>query len=536
MIQRTFFMVMIVGLATFHLSAQSTSLAALEQEVQRDSAQSWSSIINASRNAVVHVVSYLSKYPVYAPYQPPQPSGKVGGSGFFISSDGHLLTNFHVIDDAVKICIRIPSLGKEEFEVDLVGCCPQLDVALLKLSDKARKRMLDKLNVQELSYVSFGDSDAINESQKLMILGYPLNQDNLKSSIGICSGRTTGDFIQTTAPMNPGNSGGPCFDRCGSVIGICVSKIADVTTEGVAYLIPINTVKAILSSLYNSRIIRPPYWGLVAIPTTMHILASLDNPVDGGLYVAEVKKGSLAEEHGVLKGDVIYEIDGKKIDYDGYINVPWHKDKVCVGDYLSRLEIGAVVSCVFYRDGERYETSVTLEPSDKFSIDWYYPWYQEPLDFEVFGAMVIVPMTMNLLTLFDSSSVDDSFLAKYRDPENRLEPRIIISIIFPTSQFEHVKTLRDGDRVIQKVNGQYVKTLSDFRAAVKQAKGAEFLTIECEGGSFLAFPVTQLIEEELLLSRQYAYPLSSLVQELAQGPLEAQENQEEDEYQEEECL
>ena len=143
---------------------------------------SWEQICKNSKDAVVQVFSYISEPNILKPYESPSQSGGAG-TGFFISDDGYLFTNYHVINCAIAMYIQIPSLGKERFEVEYVGGNPQRDVALLRLKEASLASVKKKLKVKQIPFLELGDSDSLTEAQMIMALGYPLGQENLKVSM-----------------------------------------------------------------------------------------------------------------------------------------------------------------------------------------------------------------------------------------------------------------------------------------------------------------------------------------------------------------
>jgi len=487
----------------------------------RTESNSWKEICQNSKKSVVQIFSYIHHYNILEPFKTPY-EYMACVTGFFFNEDGDILTNFHVVDEAIALFIQIPSLGKERFEVEFIGGDPQRDIALLKLKDYTREAIQKKLNVTTLPYLEFGDSDMLTEAQDIMALGYPLGQENLKVSPGINAGHessSAGKLIQTTAPINPGNSGGPFFDTAGNVIGVCSSKIIGAETDNIGYLIPINNVKTVLEELYTTKIIKHPFWGLSFSPTTKHTLEYLNNPTDGGIYVRKVEKESLAEKYGIQKGDIIYAINDNQIDYHGYLTSPWvaeSDDKISTSDYLARIKNESPITITLYRAGERIDLDAQITTDHDIKIDLFHPWHQPPLNYEVIGGLVVVELTLNHILTFKSvasESSEFSLIEKYQKPKNQFEPRLIITSILPGSQAHKTKCFMRADRIIETINDLPVKTIEEFRDAV--ITSLDYLTIQTEDGSFAALPVKELVEEEPLLSQRYSYQISPLIDQLA---------------------
>lgn len=489
------------------------------QEKIESTKKSWADICEKYKNATVQIISFINVFNLNNPSKTGAERYAAFGSGFFIDKEGHLLTNYHVVDEAPVIKIRIPSLGDQNFDVDVekIGCYPQKDFALLKLTDESLNQIKTLLKVDELPFFELGDSDALNDSQKVMCLGFPLAQRNLKTSIGNISGRESlgdvGECAQTTAPINPGNSGGPFVDADGKVIGIATLKIPNA--DGIGYLIPINAIKVEMDNLKQGKLIKKVSLGVHIQPTTEDSLKYLGNPTDGGVYVTDVEPKSLADNVGIKKGDIIYEIDGLKIDRYGYITPSWREAKINLPDYLSQLKIESTVSVVIYRNGEKITYQPQLCNDERFAINEFYPWLENAPEYERIGGLVVVQLTLN--HLMQNIKNDLHSALKYSKFKNRIKPRIVITQIYPDSVASDAKFQTD-DSIIHKVNGYKVKTIDEFRQAVLDGctENPEYLTIETKGGWFAAIPLKELIEEEEMVTQINYLEESELVKQVAE--------------------
>ncbi len=492
---------------------------------QRSLTKTWEDICRESKDAVVQVISYVNEYNFLEPYKAPSQNAG-SGTGFFISPDGELLTNFHVVRDAVVSYIQIPSLGQQRFELEFLGAAPERDIARLRLKPEALKEVKSALGLTELNHLKFGNSDELCEGQNIMTMGYPLGQQNVKVSIGDFAGRESmsiGECIQTTAAINGGNSGGPFFNNKGEVVGVCTIKMVGQQVDNVGYLIPMNTVNVVMDEMKDGNLVKNPFWGIHVIPTTKYTLEHLGNPTTGGIYVTKVDKGSLIDTAGIKKGDVVIHIDGYKLDHFGFLDASWRAGKASALDYLSRLKFGERTTLVVYREGQRLEKEIEIKDVQPHKINVHYPWFIESLEFEIIGGFVVVELTINHIDIYkevaqyynDENYFDDVLIKKYKQNKKRFEPRLIITSIFPSSQAHETRCFRDGDKIIKKVNDQRVQTIEDFRTAVLAAKGKEYLTIEAEGGSFAALPLKKVIEEEAMLAQRYFYYPSDLIEQLA---------------------
>lgn len=493
------------------------SLDSEKKATQEREVLSWETISKNSRNAVVQVFSYVNEPNIFEPYKTPNRNA-FAGSAFFISKDGYLLTNYHVINCAIALYVQIPSLGKERFEVEYIGGNPDKDVALLKLKNDSLALVQKKLGKTGLSYLSLGDSDKLVEAEQIIALGYPLTQENIKTLIGCVAGREStriGECIQTTAPVNPGSSGGPFLDKTGNVVGICALKIQGADVDATAYLIPINNVKLMLQELYKGTLIRSPHWGIYGIPTLASTLRYLGSPEDGGVYIRKVQKGSLSAKAGMKKGDILYAVNGVKLDRFGYLMLSATGTKVSLSDFLSRIELGSDVIMTLYNNGEARDITLRAEcEKDPFAIRKYFPWIEKDLDYEVILGMVFVPLLMDHIEAFQSVPGFSDFVSKYAECEKRFEPRVILSAVLPTSYIHKGRNFMNGDIVVKEINEMPIKTMDDVRAALLKNKGKEFTTLETEGGSLVALPLQEVLKEEPLLAQRYGYTLSPIYSEL----------------------
>jgi serine protease Do len=225
------------------------------------------------------------------------------GSGFIISADGYILTNNHVVDKARDI--RVALDDGRVLEAKLVGRSPEIDVALIKI------------NASSLPAATLGDSDAIEVGDWVMAIGNPFGLSHtVTKGIVSAKGRVIGagpydNLIQTDAAINPGNSGGPLFNLQGEVVGINTMILA--AGQNLGFAVPVNMVKEILDSLKERGRPRLGWLGVDAQNVTPDIAAALGMPEPIGAIIKGVVKGSPAEKAGLRRGDVVVEMDGKKV-------------------------------------------------------------------------------------------------------------------------------------------------------------------------------------------------------------------------------
>ncbi|MHB8846247.1 MAG: trypsin-like peptidase domain-containing protein [Nitrospirota bacterium] len=262
------------------------------------------------------------------------------GSGFLISADGYILTNNHVVDKARDIKVSFDD-GRV-LEAKLIGKSPEIDIALIKV---------DAAGMQA---VTLGDSDALEVGDWVMAIGNPFGlSQTVTKGIVSAKGRVIGsgpydNLIQTDAAINPGNSGGPLFNIQGEVIGINTMILA--AGQNLGFAVPMNMVKEILPSLKEKGKPDLGWIGVDAQNMTPEIAEALKLAEPLGAIVRSVTKGGPADKGGLVRGDVIVELDGKKILDPGEL-----PRMVAFG------HIGKTVTFTVIRQGKPLEIKVLVE-------------------------------------------------------------------------------------------------------------------------------------------------------------------------------
>ncbi len=269
------------------------------------------------------------------------------GSGIVYSNEGYIITNYHVVEEAIKsksAKVTVLLSNGDTLEATVVGGDEVTDIAVVKVE------------AGKLTAAEFGDSDGVEVGELAVAIGNPLGQEFAGSvTVGYVSAvnrtmtaeGTTYNLIQTDAAINSGNSGGPLVSSSGKVIGINTAKIAAAGVEGMGFSIPINEVLPIVEELITNKKIARPYIGIGGVEIDEYD-AKRYNLVPG-VYVQTVDIKSAAELAGIRQGDVIVEVDGTKVASVTEINVIKNKKKV--GDKLT---------VKLYRNGEYKTVTVTL--------------------------------------------------------------------------------------------------------------------------------------------------------------------------------
>ena len=469
--------------------------------------QLWRPVQKNVEDTVVQIFSHVALTNLLQPYVSPN-HGSAYGSGFFISDQGHIITNAHVVEQATS-WIQIPSLGKKIIDVHVVGVSPDRDLALLQVSQDGLALIRQELG--SVPFLPLGDSDLVRRSDDVLALGYPLGQQSLKSTTGVISGREQ-NMIQMSAPINPGSSGGPLLNTRGEVIGINSSGIAEA--QNVGYAIPINDLRIILPDLHKVKLLRRPFLGIYFNNATDAMTSYLGNPDPGGCHVVEVVKGSLLDKTGVQSDDMLYEINGYAIDIFGEMKPPFSEGKISIIDYICKFAIGEKVNLVIYRKGVRKEFNLIFGLPDQPAIHEVYLGYED-IDYEVFGGMVVMPLMLNHLPLLGKQVPG---LAKYMESKYQSDPVLIVTHIFQNSQLYRSRSLPVGS-TLNEVNGIKIQTLDEFRDAVKKSENNGFLTIRASDNVtrkseniLVVLPWEKVVNEEPKLARDFRYPVTKLAQ------------------------
>jgi serine protease Do len=265
------------------------------------------------------------------------------GSGFIIERDGLILTNYHVVDNAEKITVRL-SDGRE-FEGKVVGKDPKTDIALVKIS------------AQNLPVAPLGDSERLEVGEWVMVIGNPFGLDyTVTSGIVSAKDRQIGagpydHFIQTDASINPGNSGGPLINLRGEVVGIDSAIFSQSGGNiGIGFAIPISLVKELLPQLESAGKVTRGWMGVSIQRMTPDLAASLGLDRAKGALVSSVIHDGPADRAGIKAGDVIVGYEGKEINNAN--DLPF---------LVAGTPVGKTVFLQVFRDKKETTLAVTVE-------------------------------------------------------------------------------------------------------------------------------------------------------------------------------
>ncbi|HHD82827.1 MAG TPA: Do family serine endopeptidase [Bacteroidetes bacterium] len=352
----------------------------MTQEVTADSSDTvvnntilpstFSTIAKATLPAVVNIITEKTVV-LSAPFMIPDPfrqffapmpeekAKRTGmGSGFFISEDGYILTNNHVVSNADKITVTLQDGSKYSGkDVKVIGTDPRTDLALLKINKK-----------KKFKYLKLGNSDSTNVGDWAIAEGNPFGLKGTLT-VGVISGKgrenlninrgpVYQDFLQTDASINPGNSGGPLLNIKGEVIGI---NSAILSTSGgnigIGFAVPINMAKNIVEQLKKNGKIERGYMGIYPQNLTDDLAKAFNLDNTNGIIVRDIVKNSPAEKAGLKSGDIIIVYDGKDV-----------KDANQFSMLVADTPIGKKVPVTIIRNGRKKTITVKIGKLNEKSV------------------------------------------------------------------------------------------------------------------------------------------------------------------------
>jgi S1-C subfamily serine protease len=293
---------------------------------------------------------------------PQQQQATATGSGFVTDTDGHILTNNHVVSGADKITVKIGD--GQTLDAKVVGADPSSDVALLQAS-----------GASNLHPLHFGDSSKARVGDPVVAIGNPFGLDRtvtsgivsaLQREINAPNGFSISDVIQTDAPINPGNSGGPLIDAAGNVIGINsqIETGGGQGSVGIGFAVPINTASDVVKQLETTGKVKRAFLGVEGADLTPDLAKTLNLPIDHGALVQQAYPGSPAARAGLKGGQTQAQVGGQQVLLGGDIIVKVNdKDIQGMDDVVAAVneaKPGDTVKLGILRDGKPQDISVQL--------------------------------------------------------------------------------------------------------------------------------------------------------------------------------
>ncbi len=369
----------------------------------------------------------------------------VQGTGFIISPDGYILTSNHLVEDAEKVEVELADDRK--FTAEIKGTDPETDVALIKI------------DANNLTYLKLADSDKLEIGEWVLAIGNPFGLSRTVTE-GIVSAKgrsglgltTYEDFIQTTAAINFGNSGGPLINLDGEVVGINSAIVGSTGNIGIGFAVPINMAKAILPQLKKGEEIERGFLGVDIQDLTPELAEYFQLKNTKGVLIPDVHEDSAAEKAGLKPNDIIVEFNGKTVDTTQELQ-----------NCVAMLEPGTSVIIVVLRDGKK--NTLTAELSKR-----------PPLS-ELAGML---PKDVQENLGFSVQDLTDELAKRY---DYKGQSGVVVTDIEPHSDAARAGIIRGV--LVKEVNGREISNTREFNEAVTKAKkGNVLLKIKKERYTF----------------------------------------------------
>ena len=409
--------------------------------------------------------------------------GEWSGSGFFVSYDnleGHIVTNAHVVRNAVKIEISSMLTSEERFEAEVIGLVKKLepDVALIKLTDSELQRF-KKLAIKDIEYLELEDSSSPLRGEEIKAIGYPMGmvEPNITGGeiTNFVSGTeyTTERYV-TNAAINPGNSGGPCVNEHGKVVGLNTAVMIDATNIG--FITPSSFVKIIIDNLLHRN--DPHFAG---IGGNIQKNAENFNPLlkqstAKGVIVGKIDPGGFLEAASIRKRDVILAINGVEFDRHGIVisteGLYRHKN---IYDVIKLIPIGKSVEIVYLRNGHTKTASAKARRNPQKGVISK-PIIDERNYIEVFG-MIIQELSFDIIQAMQKMDADAQI--EMLQTIEKDKPTLVVTHIHQGTQADNMEW-PVGELVIS-ANEKKIHTLNELQSILNKNKNGTVL-LECRNG------------------------------------------------------
>lgn len=366
------------------------------------------------------------------------------GSGVIVSREGYVLTNNHVVDGATDV--KVTLADKREVEAKVIGTDPKTDVAVLKI------------DASNLKPITLGDSSNVEVGDTALAIGDPFGVGQTVTR-GIISATRRGnlgiedyeDFIQTDAPINPGNSGGALINDRGELIGINTAILTHGQgSEGIGFAVPVNLAHQVMDQiLKNGKVVRA-YMGILPQDMTTDIAKAFGQKDARGVVVGDVTPKSPAQESGIRRGDILLEMNGRPVENSNQLR-----------NSISMMQPGTEIKLKMLRGGSERDVTAKLaempteaamaQPGDEGST-------------KTLEGVEVSNLTPNMAERLGLPSSTTGVVVTDVDPSSKIADA----------------GLRKGD-VIQEVNHQPVKNVSEFQSAMKKSSTDPLLLVNRQG-------------------------------------------------------
>ena len=373
------------------------------------------------------------------------------GSGVIVDKAGYIVTNFHVVNGARQITVRL-SDGRNIHDVEVIGTDPASDLAVLRIKASG------------LEAVPWGNSDSLEVGDQVLAVGSPFRLAqtvtagiiSAKDRRGIISNVDLQDFLQTDAAINPGNSGGPLVDLKGEIIGINTAIVGE-TYRGIGFAIPSSIALDIVDSLQKTGKVVRGWMGVAIQEITPALAKSFKLPEQRkGVLISDVNENGPSHTAGVKRGDVVIAFNGKEVQSVSQLR-----------NLVARTVVGKDAQIKILRDGKEQTLSVKVaeRPSDEMLAK------KEPAPPKEQGETIKPPD--NVLASLKVQALDNATMSQLNIPSKTAG--VVVSSVEPGGPAEAAGIQR-GD-VIQEVNHEVVKSLDEYQKAAHKIKKEELAVL-----------------------------------------------------------
>lgn len=407
------------------------------------------------------------------------------GSGFFIrvpgsNKEGYILTNAHVVRNALSIEVMSMLTSEERFEATIVGLVDNLepDVALIKIKDLDFKRFKE-MAAQEIRYLELCDEMLVQRGQELKAIGYPLGMMEPNITGGeitnfISSNRHTTERIVTDAAINPGNSGGPSIIESGKVIGINTAILDQA--DNIGFITPSFYIEIALKNFIEKQESSLADLGGELQKNNESLSDYLKQPGKSqGVVVAKLEDGGLLKDSGLKERDIILGINGECFDRHGIIRSKTSEHHRNIFDVIKLIPIGSEIKFDILRDGKNLKLTGISKPAPRKAI-YSVPIFDKREYLEVFG-MVMQDLTFEIINAINT--IEPALSAELILHLNDQHPVVIVTYVDKGGQAD--KQDWNFTELIKTANGHEVRGIQDFKNFLKNNKMSP-ITLETHRG------------------------------------------------------
>jgi len=431
----------------------------------------------------IHVEGYLEEDIQSVMNPAVRRSGTWSGSGFFIkykNLEGHIITNAHVVRNAVKVKVSSMLTSEEKFGAEVVGLVKQLepDVALIKLCDEELQRF-KTLAIRNVEYLELGDGSTLSRGEEIKAIGYPMGMVEPNISGGEITNFVSGSEYSTEryvtdAAINPGNSGGPSISKDGKVVGLNTAVM--IGADNIGFITPAGFVKIIIDNLLQQN--EPHFAGIGGKlqKNAANFNTLLKQSAPKGVIVAKVQPGGFLQAAGLKQRDVIISINGVEFDRHGIvIGREGHFRHKNIFDVMRLIPIGDEVEVTYVRDGEINNTRANTKRNPEKGIVSH-PIIEERKYLEVFG-MIIQELSFEIIEAMNE--IDSNARIDMLQTIDQEKPVLTVTHIHQGTQADEMEW--PVGELIVKANEQEVHSLDDLEKILDKNKNGNVL-LECRNG------------------------------------------------------